>query len=175
MIQCSDLVDLAWKGKIPVPEYERQHHLSKIYCLILLSYCFKYSKGKIEIILHKQPCCLEQSMKCPVFYQWNLYFQPWKAFLLIHLAHALCVFQWIVSWLVFGKRGMHNIVEWLFCPFNESWSLSGHDTMVLGEGWHFAYRLTHVTTCSTALMIKYILSFWQSVFSVTWKLFTIAN
>lgn len=151
MIQCSDLVDLAWKRKIPVPGYERQHHLSKIYCLILLSHCFKYSKGKIQINLHKQPCCLEQSIKCPVFHQWNLYFQPWKAFLLIHLAHALCVFRWIVSWLVFGKPVTHNIVEWLFCPFNEypslesfwSWYHGPWGGMAFCTQTHSCYHMFH--------------------------------
>lgn len=97
VINCSDLGDLVRKGKIPIPGCKRQPHLSKVYCLILLLHCSKYNKGKIQIKLQKQTCCIEQTGKCPVFHQWNLYLQPWKAFQLIPLAHPLCMLQWVAS------------------------------------------------------------------------------
>lgn len=68
VIKCSDLGDLAWKGKIPIPGCKRQHHLSKVYGLILLLHCSKYKKRKNQIELQKQTGCIEQTSRCPVFH-----------------------------------------------------------------------------------------------------------
>lgn len=65
----SDLGDLAQKKKIPIPGCKRQHHLSKVYGLLLLMHCSKYIKGRIQKKLQKQTCYIEQTGKCPVFHQ----------------------------------------------------------------------------------------------------------
>lgn len=88
-------------------------------------------------------------------------------------------FFWLIrfvclsGWLVFDTQYMG------FCSFHWKYallgSLSGHDTTVLGEQQQFMHGIPHIATYSIVLMIKYILSFLQSIVSVTSKLFPNIN
>lgn len=109
-----------------------------------------------------------------LFHHWNLCFQPSKLFLLILLAHVLCLFKWLASiWKAKDTQHMG------FCSFHWKYallgSLCGHDTMVLVEQQQFICGIPHIATYSIVLMIKYILSFGHSIVSVASKLFPNIN
>lgn len=113
----SDLGDLAWQIKIPIAGCKRQHDLSKVYGLILLLHCSKYIKGKIQIKLQKQTCCIEQTGKYPLFHLEIYISSPGKnSYRFLWLSRCVCC----SGWLVCGKPGMNNKVKWVFVHIAKS-------------------------------------------------------
>lgn len=83
----------------------------------------------------------------------------------IHLAHELCVFQWVLNqYLESQGCTTEQNRYFVYLTKNTHSQIVSVAMMVLGKGWHFVYRLTRITTCSTVLMIKYIYCLFDNLY-----------